>query len=285
MSCAARSGSPRGERLQDRPCSATDWSKAAAEGERAPPVAVHLPEELARTARADDRSRPPPRARRETRRSPRRTRRPRRAPRARSIVAVSCSSRASPSLPSRVRRKPGGHHLERLAHLVRLDELVLRQRPDDGPAPRPHHHEPFGGQPTDRLAHRAAAHAELGGERRLLQLGAGRQPVGEDLLAQVRVHALPERQVLETASGDLASASWLRRASAIANRPTLGYGRPVECRQSASDPNRGGAIGQPGESGDPPPRDNVRRRDREDSCRCVELERESSPPRRFSRSR
>ena len=93
--------------------------------------------------------------------------------------------------------EPHGHRLERLAHLVRLDELVARERADDGASPRPDRHEALGREPAERLADRAAADAERLGERDLGQLGPRRQPPGEDLVAKVVVDALPERAAVE----------------------------------------------------------------------------------------
>src|SRR5581483_279140 len=146
--------------------------------------------------------------------------------------------------PEARRREPYGEHLERLAHLVGLEELLLRQRADDRAAPRPDVHEPLGRQPPDRLADRPAADAELAGERRLLQLRPGRQAVGEDLLAQMRMDALPQRQVLEATSA--------RPVVALVVEQRLGHCNPadppiwslVECQQSRFDPNRGGGYGQ-----------------------------------------
>ena len=60
-----------------------------------------------------------------------------------------------------------GHRLERFPHLVGLDELVVRQRPDDGAPPRPDRDEPLGREPAERLANGAAADAEGLGERYL----------------------------------------------------------------------------------------------------------------------
>ena len=93
--------------------------------------------------------------------------------------------------------QPHGHHLERLAHLVQLEELLPRKRADDGAASRPDGDEPFGGEPAERLANRAAADSQLLGERHLRQLGPGLELAGEDLLAQALVDTLPEGQVLE----------------------------------------------------------------------------------------
>ncbi len=92
--------------------------------------------------------------------------------------------------------EPHGHDLERLAHLVGLDELVMRQRADDSAAPWTHEHEPFGGEPDDRLADRPAADAELARKGDLGELGAGRQAIREDLLAKMLVHPLPEGEIL-----------------------------------------------------------------------------------------
>ena len=57
-------------------------------------------------------------------------------------------------------RQPHGHHLERLAYLVRLDELLVRERADDGAPARSDGDEALGGEPAERLADRAAADAE-----------------------------------------------------------------------------------------------------------------------------
>ena len=94
-------------------------------------------------------------------------------------------------------REPDGHQLQRLAHLVELEELLLRERADHRAAARPDGDEPFGGQPADRLADRPAADAQLLGERDLGELGAGLEPPGQDLGPQVVVHPLPESQVLD----------------------------------------------------------------------------------------
>src|SRR5439155_153063 len=69
-------------------------------------------------------------------------------------------------------RKPDRHHLERLAHLVQLEKLLLGEQPHDGATPRPYRDEALGRKPADRLTDRTPAHAELLGERYFLQLGA-----------------------------------------------------------------------------------------------------------------
>ena len=74
------------------------------------------------------------------------------------------------------------HALDRLAHLVELEELRLRERGNNGAATRPDGDEPFGGEPPDRLADRAAADAELIGERDLGELCARLEAALEDLL-------------------------------------------------------------------------------------------------------
>jgi len=71
--------------------------------------------------------------------------------------------------------QPHGHHLERLTHLVGLEELLLGERADDGTAPRPDRDEPFRRQPADGLPDRAPADSEVRRERHLLQLRAGLQ--------------------------------------------------------------------------------------------------------------
>ena len=104
-------------------------------------------------------------------------------------------------------REPDRHQLERLAHLVELEELFLRERADDGAAARPDGDEAFGGQPADRLADRPAADAELLGERDLGELGAGLEPSGQDLRPQVVVDPLPESQVLDRGRAGSRAAS------------------------------------------------------------------------------
>ena len=90
-----------------------------------------------------------------------------------------------------------GERLERLAHLVGLEELLVAERRDDRAAARAHGHEPLRGEPAEGLADGSAADAEGRGERHLGEHGARRQPVGEDLVAQVRVDPLPQREVLD----------------------------------------------------------------------------------------
>ena len=90
--------------------------------------------------------------------------------------------------------------LQRLAQLVGREELLRRERGDDGAAARAHGHEALRGEAADRLAHRSPGDAERLRERDLVELAARRQAVVEDLLAQVLVHALPQRQVLDPGS-------------------------------------------------------------------------------------
>src|SRR5207245_8058015 len=80
---------------------------------------------------------------------------------------------------------------------VEVEELVLGEGADEGAAPRANGDEPLGREPTDRLADRPTADAELLGECDLLQLRAGLQALRDDLFPEVLVDALPERQVLE----------------------------------------------------------------------------------------
>ena len=79
-------------------------------------------------------------------------------------------------------REPNCHRLEPFAHLVQLEELVLRERADDGAPARPDGDEPLGREPADRLAKRSAADAELLRERHLSELRAGLQATRQDLL-------------------------------------------------------------------------------------------------------
>ena len=87
------------------------------------------------------------------------------------IVSVSRCSSLEVLLAQPRHGQPHRHRLERLAHLVQLEELLLRERANDRAATRPDGDEPLGGEPADRLADRAAADAELLGERDLRQLG------------------------------------------------------------------------------------------------------------------
>ena len=96
-------------------------------------------------------------------------------------------------------RESHGHHLERLPHLVRLEELLRREGAHDRAPPRANRDEPLGGEAAESFADRRATDAERAGERHLLQLGAGRQPTRGDLLAEVLVDPLPERAVVEVA--------------------------------------------------------------------------------------
>ena len=91
------------------------------------------------------------------------------------------------------------HHLERLANLVRLDELVAREGADDGAAARADGHEALRGEPPECFPDRSPADAERGGESHLVQLGPGSQRPGDDLVAEVVVDPLPERAVVEHA--------------------------------------------------------------------------------------
>jgi hypothetical protein len=52
---------------------------------------------------------------------------------------------------------------------------------------------PSGGEPRDRLAHRRARDAELGGDALLVQSRLGLEVAREDLLAQDRVDAVRDR--------------------------------------------------------------------------------------------
>jgi hypothetical protein len=63
--------------------------------------------------------------------------------------------------------EPDGHHLERLADLVRVDQFLGGQRPDLGPAPRPHRDQPFGRQAAHGFPDGAAAYRQLLGQRYL----------------------------------------------------------------------------------------------------------------------
>ena len=56
---------------------------------------------------------------------------------------------------------------ERLADLVRVDKFLQGQRPDLGPAPRPHRDQPFGRQAAHGFPDGAAAYRELLGQRDL----------------------------------------------------------------------------------------------------------------------
>ena len=93
--------------------------------------------------------------------------------------------------------EPDRERLQRLAQLVGREELLRRERRDDRAAPRAHRDEAFRCEAADRLAHRSPGDAERLRERDLVELAARRQAVVEDLLAQVLVHPLPERQVLD----------------------------------------------------------------------------------------
>ena len=64
-------------------------------------------------------------------------------------------------------QQPDRHHLERLADLVCVDQLLRGQRPDLGPAPRPHRDQPFGRQAAHGFPDGAAAYRELLGQRDL----------------------------------------------------------------------------------------------------------------------
>ena len=91
---------------------------------------------------------------------------PRRTPARRSASARAAISSISRSIAADVlgrqprHRQPHGHHLERLTHLVRLDELLVRERADDGAPPRSDRDEALGGEPAERFADRPAADAE-----------------------------------------------------------------------------------------------------------------------------
>jgi hypothetical protein len=88
------------------------------------------------------------------------------------------------------------HSLERFPYLVQLEEFLLRQRADHGATSRSDSDQTLRREPTDRLADRASAHAQLLGERDLRELRARLQTSGQDCRPQVVVDALPERQVL-----------------------------------------------------------------------------------------
>ena len=62
--------------------------------------------------------------------------------------------------------------LERLAHLVGVDEFLAREARDDRAAARDHRHESLGRELPERLAQRAAADPERARERGLAELGA-----------------------------------------------------------------------------------------------------------------
>src|SRR5205823_4668832 len=98
-------------------------------------------------------------------------------------------------------RRPNGEPdcepLERLAHLVRLEKVLGGKRVHDGAPPGAHGDEPLGGETSESFPDRPAADAEALRECQLLQLGAGRKAVREDLLTQMGVRALGERQVLQ----------------------------------------------------------------------------------------
>jgi len=97
--------------------------------------------------------------------------------------------------------QPQRQRLERLAHLVGVEELAARQPRDDRAAARDHRHQALGGQLSERLAQRPAADPQRARERDLAQLGAGLQAARENLLAQVVEHLLAQRAVLERGVG------------------------------------------------------------------------------------
>ena len=101
--------------------------------------------------------------------------------------------------------------LERLAHLIGLEELPGAERRDDRAAARADRHEPLGGEPPEGLADRSATDAEGRGERHLGEDRPRREPVGEDLVAQVRVDALPQGEVLDRTRADVRIDRDLRR--------------------------------------------------------------------------
>jgi len=94
-------------------------------------------------------------------------------------------------------QEPDRHHLERLADLVRVDQLLQGQRPDLGPAPRPHRDQPFGRQAAHGFPDGAAAYRKLLGQCHLGQFGAGLEVISQDLVAQVLIDPLRQRQVVE----------------------------------------------------------------------------------------
>jgi hypothetical protein len=129
-------------------------------------------------------------------------------------------------------RQPHRHHLERLANLVRLDELLARECADDGPPARADGDEALGGEPAERLADRATADTERPCEGDLVKLGAGGQSPGDDLVAEVVVYPLPERAVIEDDSSsrrlrlDIRVGGHLHRALArVINAPLNVNGR------------------------------------------------------------
>ena len=77
-----------------------------------------------------------------------------------------------------------GMQLERDAHVVPLLERVRGDRRHVVPAPGLHREEPFGDETRERVVHRAARHAQLGGELVQAQLLARAGGAGEDPLPQ-----------------------------------------------------------------------------------------------------
>ena len=196
----ALSTSPRAHGAQDRLVLDGRAPQRAAQRDGAHLVAAHLAEQPAhrllqhRVARRLDEGGV------EARRSRGRTHRRPQPSASTTISSTSACSRASSSAPSRGHGELDREHLQRLAQLVGREELLRRERGDDGAAARAHGHETLGGETPDRLAHRSPGDAERLRERDLVELAARRQAVVEDLLAQVLVHALPQRQVLDPAS-------------------------------------------------------------------------------------
>ncbi len=83
-------------------------------------------------------------------------------------ASISACSRAKSVVAEPRNREADRQRLERLAHLVGVEELLCGQRAHDGAAARPDRDEPLGGEPADRLAQRPAADAERARERDLL---------------------------------------------------------------------------------------------------------------------
>src|SRR5688500_19891577 len=77
-------------------------------------------------------------------------------------------------------RQPHAERLERLAHLVRVEEVATRQRGDDRAAPGSDAHEALGLKAPERLADRTAADAKLVGQGDLEQDAARWVAVRED---------------------------------------------------------------------------------------------------------
>ena len=204
--------------------------------------------------------------------------------------AISCSSRASPSsVPAaapragpRWPRAPRAPGRPRGTRPRRARGRPPRAAAAPSRAPR----RRAGRSPRER----AAAHAELRRRAALPSSVPGRQAVGEDLLAQVGVHALPERQVLETASGELGfrfvveeglqplQSDRRARLTVARSSVTVGKSDPIRGMQRSSNTG-GGTLRRP---------DTRDRRRGQESTRCTCVEhgaRVVSPPWRLSRSR